>query len=116
MELNGILLRLPDAVKTLADVPEDFDFPLVHAPEAIDAALARLFPGQRHSVGSFHYYDGATRLDLSYDESDDVETIGFHFEGPDGVMLLVRICDAFGVSPIDNLTGDVADLAIAGQA
>lgn len=109
MSWDGMLMRLPEDVRHMDEVPEEYDFPPVGAPDAVYAALTGALPGQDHSLGKTVYQDGECYVQLSYPEYEDVETIDVYCDGStDAVRIIQRVCDVLGVRPVDSDTNDIA--------
>lgn len=111
MSWDGILMRLPEDARHMDEVPEDYDFPPVGAPEAVHAALSKALPGSEHTIGKTIFQDGTDYLQLSYTEYEDVDCIDVYSLGGVGAARALQvICDMLGVTVVDNRTNDIADI------
>lgn len=115
MAWGGLIFRAPDGVR-IVDLPNDFQLEPLGSDEEIRTKLAETFPDQRHTAGRSCIEGDDFRVELNYADAEDQgprTCIGVRSNAGDGALLVLkRVCEAFGARLYDNQTGDFADLEL----
>ena len=113
MAWGGLIFRVPQGTRA-AELTSDSQLQPLGSEEQIRSKLAELFPDQRHRIGQSCIEGDDFWLELNYARPTDGELhtcIGVRSNAGGGaLMVLKRICEAFGARLFDNQMGEFTDL------
>lgn len=112
MGWGATLLKLPEGVKTLDQIPDDFESGDVGSTEDVFSVLTNLFPDQTHEMGEMEYWDDQSHVQLFYDYKNTgvVGSIGVRSNGGDSTMeVLQKVCEALGLRLYDDQSNEIVN-------
>ncbi|ROQ80703.1 hypothetical protein EES39_07595 [Streptomyces sp. ADI92-24] len=110
MSWDVLLLRLPDEITSVQDIPDDYSPPPLGRRRDVLAAVTRAVPAADLSDPAWGELLGPTwSMELSIGSADRVDTIMLHIRGSgDGVLTTVfRLAEALSCKVLDCSEGDL---------
>ncbi|MGW1464871.1 hypothetical protein ACWCPT_11060 [Streptomyces sp. NPDC002308] len=110
MSWDVLLLRLPESITSVRDLPDDYTPPpLGRLPEVL-ATVSRAAPGTDLSDPTWGTLLGpAWSIELGIGGDDPVDSVMLHVRGSGDDVLtpVLRLADALGCKALDCSTGDL---------
>jgi hypothetical protein len=115
MSWDGLIMNLGN-VKSIGDLPKDFQPPPIGTSELVASALRRMFPDAEHYEGMSSLQGEDFWLELAHgchtDAAGMVSAVGVRSNAGSGSLEPIRrVCDEFGARLFDCQMGELADLA-----
>lgn len=110
MSWDVLLLRLPDGITSVQDIPDDCTPPPLGRQQEVLTAVSQAVPEADLSDSTWGELLGPTwSIELNIGEEDPVNTIMLHIRGSgDDVLTPVfRLADALGCKVFDCTVGDL---------
>ena len=111
MSWDVLIMRVPEGVTDLGDIPDDYDEPLCSHSE-LTARLRAVFPDIDLTDPTWGILEGEDySIEFNMDEEDPCDSVMLHVRGGDSALAPIKaLCDSTGWAAVDAGGGEIIPL------